>query len=42
MNGKIDESKLITIFEKSNLSFLIAEDTASGLNMLKRAIEEDF
>ena len=30
------------ILNKSNLSFLIAEDTASGLNMLKRAIEEDF
>jgi succinyl-CoA synthetase beta subunit len=30
------------ILNKSNLSFLIADDTASGLNMLKRAIEEDF
>lgn len=30
------------ILNKSNLSLLIADDTASGLNMLKKAIEEDF
>ncbi|MBR5154723.1 MAG: succinate--CoA ligase subunit beta [Alphaproteobacteria bacterium] len=30
------------ILEKSGLSFLIAEDTKSGLYLLKKAIEEDF
>ena len=29
------------ILEKSNLSLLIANDTITGLNMLKKAIEED-
>lgn len=29
------------ILEKSNLSLLIAEDTVTGLNMLKKSIEED-
>ncbi len=36
-----NKDEATSILEKSNLSLLIAEDTVMGLNMLKKAIEED-
>lgn len=36
-----NKEEAITILEKSDLSLLLAPDTRTGLNMLKKAIEED-